>query len=190
MKKNVSFLLVIFLLFNGLLPRFSLFSQKYVELLSFIQGQPLLQFYFSVSAAPINLISKLFTDGTATGTSRNDTQKKTAAPQNTSAEFSLLTSAKADANRSGLARNAVGGNGDPGTTASILSITHNRYSEGSRQLPSGAPGGSLLFLLILLLLALRPRGDLADGYSITINSGSMNPIWRNSGLGFSFGGNQ
>jgi hypothetical protein len=188
MKKNLVLVMMISLFLNGFVPRYSFFSQEYDTFFNLVGNQPLLQYYFSLSTIPVTIVEKLFLEKTCHTTKPQSQPKKTGPTSNTSAEFSIAVTEQKGIVRSHGPLLAGGGSASTHTPAiGALTSLYDRIDSYSRS--QGAGGNNIYLLLILMFLIMLPRGSLGDGYWIRYHTIlGKNPVWRNSKLGFSFGG--
>jgi hypothetical protein len=184
MKKSIVLFLTFCFFINGFVPR-SLFSISDTDaVVSLFENQPILHYYFSLSAVPIKIVSKLLTENNAFGTSNNEKRpahkEKSGASQ--SSEFSLLTGEKSVQKNSGMRAKCAEGNG-------FAAYAKHGSFDASRYQPSAVPIGQarevyFFLFLILMLGVLLPRGSI-DANTILNISNMRNPILRNSDRVFS-----
>jgi hypothetical protein len=184
MKKKIVLLLLASFMFNCLTPRLFLFSQEYDGLLSLVHNQPLLQYYFTLSSLPVNLVNKLLSEMKTPVASHKASDKNKTATTNSSADFSLPAITRIEEGK--IPCNSY--LPIPLSNHASVVLIGNDYLLQTFSALNGSAGGSILVLLISLLFVLLPRGSLSDDYLMKNYNNFLNPIWSNSGLGFSFVG--
>jgi hypothetical protein len=185
MKKSIVLFLTFCFFINGFVPR-SLFSISDTDaVVSLFENQPILHYYFSLSAVPIKIVSKLLTENNAFGTSNNEKRpahkEKSGASQ--SSEFSLLTGERNVQKNCSMRTKCAEGNGFPAVYAKHGSFDALQYLPSA--VPIGQSPGACFFLFLILMIGVfLPRGSL-DANAILNIFNMRNPILRNSDRVFS-----
>jgi hypothetical protein len=195
MKRKVILIVTISLIMNGFLPKYALCSQEYDALFTLIENQPLLQYYFSLSSIPVNIVSRLCTDQNTplTATKQGSPHRRPGSSTSPN-EFSVNLSGNRDNLRNPLSRLAWLGNrigaSSPGEVQLHDVISRDRYWQRQRVAHYENWGSVIFLLVILMLLALLPRGALSDEYSIRNKIFRKDPIWNISRSGLFIGGDK
>jgi hypothetical protein len=165
-NKLVGGCIVICILLNGFVPRFSIEAADYELFSQIIASQSVLLHFLSISSLPEKIVAELFKDQNLPSAQ----QKKHPAKQgqnsaNTSSDFTLVG---ADA-RNNLQRCNIGQRtGDfDGTLWGGAPVLRSAIQSAEKSMP----GGSSVFLFLVLFFFLLPRSNLSDGGIVTILTG-------------------
>jgi hypothetical protein len=191
MRKNAAIVVIICLLCNGFMPKAIGLPERYDAFCSFIQNQPLLQYYFSLSSLPINIVNKLLCDNTASAEKRSQ-NKNDSNRANTSAEYSLvsmgksITEGKSFLQRISPCHGAVFSDGH---SHAYVCCDHGCLDiQDSANASTGTPGGSIFLFIIVMLFILLPRGSINENGAMRIYRICKNPVWKNPNWVFLLGG--
>jgi len=180
MKKNIILILALSLFMNGLLPKYSILSTEYDNMLSILENQPLLQCYFSLSSIPINIVTALLSENINLHASASEhSERRKATPAKTSAEFSLLASGQFVGKKL---------NASPLTNTTLHSnaavFPGHGYILYVLRTVSGTMLDSPFISLILMLFIMLPRSALSEASIKTLSHRLIKTQFGISQIGF------
>jgi hypothetical protein len=188
-KKNIIFLICSCIVFSGFTPQRGLPDIDCDAVAGLLAGQPLLQYYFSLSDLPVKIVAGMFLEAGGMGTAAQKQSKKNkrSGRDNTSADFSLAGSLKSGGSGiKQLSRPDQSGGGMP--VVPFMRARDALGDGGAVPLSRCCQGFGGLLMLLLMLYVILPRGGLADGIIVQRLHISDNPIWNRPNWVFHLGG--
>lgn len=155
MKKNIISLLLLCMVINFLVPKFSIEPEDCSAVSQLIKKQSALLYFFSLSAVPLKIVNDMFAGQAPQSKNSGKRPDKNSVPcANTSSDYSLVGSSAQNNIKNEFVRAWL-----PYINTLVLSSVFERPLY--RYFGTGH-GSGILFLLTLMFFFLRPRSSIDD----------------------------